>query len=298
MAITRAGLLRLRPESDPKNWRPHMLVLSGAPTRRWHLIDLANSLSHDRGLMTVATVVPSRAVTPERIQVMESNIRDYMARRGVQALVRVVSAPNPYVGVRRLVEAYGLGALVPNTILLGQSYAAEVDEGFCDLVKDLHRAQRNTVIVRADQQVGFGERRVIDIWWGGLKGNGGLMLILGYLLRTSISWKEAEVRLKMVVHTETAAKDARANMVRIISETRTGAIPHVLVARGRSFHEILRDSSADADIVLMGMAEPGDDFVEYWQGLLSKTQGLPSTVFVLAAEEMAFRDVLLQRTGR
>ncbi|MGD2071434.1 MAG: Na-K-Cl cotransporter, partial [Gemmatimonadota bacterium] len=42
MALTRTGLLRLPTELDPRNWRPHFLVLSGAPTRRWHLVELAD----------------------------------------------------------------------------------------------------------------------------------------------------------------------------------------------------------------------------------------------------------------
>ncbi|MFQ5572036.1 MAG: Na-K-Cl cotransporter, partial [Rhodothermales bacterium] len=89
MAITRAGLLRLRSEADPKNWRPHILVLSGAPMRRWHLIDLTASLTHNRALMTVSTVLPAESFSTERQLTLEANIREYLARRGVQGLVRV-----------------------------------------------------------------------------------------------------------------------------------------------------------------------------------------------------------------
>ena len=67
---------------------------------------------------------------------------------------------------------------------------------------------------------------------------------------------------------------------------------------GRSFDQILRETSHDADLVLLGMAEPSgdtDDFVAYYEQLRTRTHGLPSTVFVLAAEEIAFREVLLQR---
>ncbi len=58
--LTRTGLLRLRNRTDAKNWRPHLLVLSGAPTRRWHLIDLASSLSHNRALVTVSECLDGR----------------------------------------------------------------------------------------------------------------------------------------------------------------------------------------------------------------------------------------------
>lgn len=297
MALMRAGLLRLTHEADPRNWRPHILVLSGAPTRRWHLIELANSLSHSRGLVTVSTVLSGDSLTRERVQAMETNIRDYMERRNVQALVRVISAPDPFVGAVRLVDAYGLGALFPNTVLLGHSEEPTHRDEFCEMVTRFHESQRNVMIVRRHEDEPFGNRRIIDIWWGGLQGNGGLMMILGYLLGTSVHWKGAEVRLKMVVPNRQAAVEAEANLGRIIEQSRTWATPHVVVSDGRQFDEILRSSSQEADVVFMGMAPPGDDFRGYYESLLERVEGLPTTVFVLASEELAFSEVLL-RDGR
>ncbi|GMR14005.1 MAG: Na-K-Cl cotransporter [Gemmatimonadota bacterium] len=297
MALMRAGLLRLRDEPDPRNWRPHLLVLSGAPTRRWHLIDLANSLSHSRGLVTVSTVLGEGDITRDRIQAMEANIREYMAKRGVQALVRVISAPDPFVGAIRLVDAYGLGAFYPNTVLLGHSEETTHRDDFCQMVTRFHESQRNVMIVRRHGHEPFGGRRLIDLWWGGLRGNGSLMMILGYLLSTSLHWKDARVRLKMVVPTQQAANEAETNLKVIIEQTRTLATPHVLVSDGRPFDQILRASSQDADLIFMGMAAPGSDFRHYYESLLSRAEGLPTTVFVLASEELAFNEVLL-RDGR
>jgi hypothetical protein len=58
---------------------------------------------------------------------------------------------------------------------------------------------------------------------------------------------------------------------------------------------MLEDSSADADLVFMGIARPeAGSFEEYYAQLRERTDNLPSTVFVLAAEEIAFREVLLR----
>ncbi|MFQ5572472.1 MAG: Na-K-Cl cotransporter, partial [Rhodothermales bacterium] len=226
-----------------------------------------------------------------------ANIREYLARRGVQGLVRVISAPTPFIGAERLVEAYGLGALAPNTVLLGDTREREHRGPYCRMVTHFFQSRRNVIIVRDDESLGYGLRQRIDVWWGGLKGNGGLMMILAYLLQSSLAWRGVEVRLCMVVPSETAAQDAQANLSSIVHHIRTDFIPEVLVARGRPFDEILRETSKDADLVLMGMAEPNDDFEAYYEQLRERTQGLPSTVFVLAAEEIAFREVLLQRDG-
>ncbi|HKJ01609.1 MAG TPA: hypothetical protein VJ997_04115 [Longimicrobiales bacterium] len=298
MALTRAGLLQLRnAQEDPRNWRPHFLVLSGSPMKRWHLIELAADFSHhNKGLLTVATVLPSESVTHDRKRAMERNIQDYLGKRGIDGLVRVISAPDAFVGTEVLVEAYGLGPLVPNTVLLGDSERGTLRTRYCAMVQNFWESRRNVVIVRDADRVGFGDRRRVDIWWGGLQGNGALLMILGYLLRSSLAWQGADVRLKMVVPTASAAADAEANLTRVLAQTRTGLKPHVLVRHGRPFQEILHESSQGADLILMGMAAPteGLDFAAYYERLQSWTANLPCTVFVLAAEDVAFREVLFR----
>jgi hypothetical protein len=99
----------------------------------------------------------------------------------------------------------------------------------------------------------------------------------------------------MVVADDEAARDALENLAAMATRTRTGAEPYVLPANGRPFFEILQGSSNDADLVFMGMARPdAGHFEEYYADLRERTEGLPSTVFVLAAEEIAFREVLLR----
>ena len=292
LAVTRAGLMRVRDAPDPKNWRPHLLVLSGSPTRRWPLIDLASSLSHNRALMTIAAVVPVRSFTPDRQRQLEGSMRDYLGRRGVQSLVRVIPARNTFVGAERLVETYGLGPLAPNTVLIGDTNEGKHARRFAKMIEFFHGARRNVVIVHDPDERGFGRRRRIDVWWGGLRGNGGLMTILAYLLQASLNWRGVEVRLKMSVPTEDAARGALANVEALVGEMRTGARPEVIVGGGRPFEEVLHASSASADLVLLGMAEPGDDFAAYLEGLRTRTAGLPTTLYVLGAEEIGYSEVL------
>lgn len=295
LTLTRAGLMRLKAQVDPRNWRPHLLVLSGAPMKRWHLIELATSLTHNRGILNVATVLASESVSLERKQALELGIRDFLSKRGVESMVRVVSARDPFAGSELLVETYGLGTLVPNTVLLGDNADPGHTARYCRMVERIFFAKKNVIIVRDDEDRGFGHHRVIDIWWGGLQGNGALMLILAYLLQSSIRWQHAKVRLKMVVPSEDAAEDARRNLAIMAERTRTGAEPHVLVSNGKPFFDILEESSSDADLVFMGIARPREGaFEAYYEELRRKTASLPSTVFVLAAEEIAFREVLLR----
>ncbi len=298
MSLTRTGLLRIRSESDPRNWRPHFLVLSGAPTKRWPLIELADGFTQGRGLLTVATVVPLEAVSAERRESQEQGIREYLAKRGVQGLVRVVPAPDPFSGAERLVEYYGLGALSPNTVLVGDTARLELRDRYCTMIERLHSARRNIVVVRDAENRGFGKRERVDIWWGGLQGNGALLLILGYLLRSSLRWRGADVRMITVVPNEQARDRTLAHLRQVVEATRTGVRPVVVVSEGRPFDDILHEVSTDSDLVLMGLQAPetrGDEgYRVYVESMRERTKGLPTTLFVLAGEEIVFREVLLR----
>lgn len=295
MALIRTGLMRISIETEAKTWRPNPLVFSGAPTKRWHLIEFANSITHNRGILTIATVLSGNNIVSERQKKMEEHIRDFLSKRGIQGLVRVISAPNAFDGAQDLVKSYGLGALVPNTIILGDSENDEIRQQYCDMISHFHSLNRNVVVIHDNKDNIFGNRKKIDLWWGGLKGNGGLMMILSYLLQSSRSWWDAEVTVKMMVPNEQSAIDARKNLSKIIQKLRIGAKSEVIVSNGKSFNEVLHKSSADADLILMGMATPDENFASYYENMQKRLQDLPTTVLVLAGEEISYGEVLMQQ---
>lgn len=295
MALLRIGIYQLDQtyrDEDPKNWRPHILVLSGAPTKRWSLIELADSLIHKRGLITVSSVLKSGSRDLVQQGQMERRIRKYLDKQGVQSLVRVVMANDIFAGAQHLVETYGLGPIVPNTILLGDTESKEHRDNYCHMITQIHKARRNVIIFRENHQRRFGKRRRIDIWWGGsMQANGGLMLLLADLLRSDIRWREASIYIKLVVNHQSAVLPARDNLNRLLTQSRISAMPQVIVADGRSFNRILQETSRNADITFLGMATPDDHFVQHYEELQNKVIGLPSTVFVLAAPDFSFSQV-------
>ena len=244
--------------------------------------------------MTVSSVLPSGSRDVAQQSELEGTIREYLEKRSVQALVRLVTAPDPFAGGQKLVETYGLGPLVPNTVLLGDSEQASHRDRYCQMISQIHQAKRSIVVLRENHELGFGKRRRIDVWWGGLQANGGLMLLLAYLLRSDIDWNKAEIYLKLVVPDETAAQAARVNLESLIQRLRIKAISQVLVAQGRPFPQILHETSENADIIFLGMRTPGDgdDFTQYYENLQTLAAGLPTTIFVLAAPGFAFEEVL------
>jgi amino acid transporter len=298
MTLVRTGLLQMETAPDAKNWRPHLLVFSGAPTKRPHLTDLAVDLTHNRGLITVASVIPSGSRSADQKDTLTSTIQEYLEKRNIQAFVRLVTAPETFAGMENLVEAYGIGPLVPNTVLLGDTEEISSQERFCSLIATCHGAKRNVLILRTQPEAyppllqQFLKRRRIDVWWGGLQANGGLMLILAYLLRTSWRWRDAEVCLNLVVNDENAKESAQQNLHQLVKSLRIGAEPRVIVSNGRSFDDILASTSRTADLVFLGLATPSDNFSDYYLDLKQRTDLLPTTMFVLASEDLEFAEVL------
>ncbi len=294
MRLVRIGLLNLRKGSEAKTWRPNPLILSGAPANRWHLIDFASAISHDRGILTVATVLTGRPISPDRRKKIEDNIQGFLERHNTSGFASVISAPDAYRGINEFIKYYGLGTLTPNTIILGDSESEVNRQKYAEMITHFHELNRNVVIIANDEKNGYGARDQIDIWWGGVKGNGALLLILGHLLKGSRTWRDAKVTVKMMVDSEISANDAKRNLSGIISKLRLDTKLEMIISGGRSFEEVLHNSSKDADLVLLGLAIPDENFMQYYKKMQDVIAPLPTTAMVLAADEVSFKEVLFQ----
>lgn len=293
-AIIRWGLLNLRSSGHAKAWRPNVLVLAGSPAKRWYLIELANTISHDRGILSIATILPASTTSARKHQ-LALTIREHLEERSVEALVRVVSAESPYKGAGLLVEAYGLGSLVPNTIMLGDGETTKDKAEYASMVARIHEANRNVVIVRAPESYTFGARKRIDVWLHGLRGNGSLMLTLAHLLATSLEWRHSKIYLRMIVKNREGAEDARTNLVALIDTARIAADVEVIVDE-RPALSVIAEVSRRSDIAFLGLPTPNEDdhtaFAATLAELQSKTSAIPAVAFLLASSDGELQHIL------
>jgi len=277
---------------DERTWRPNILALSGAPTSRWGMIELANSVTQGHGLLTVAAVIPESP--QERINEIEATISEFLAKQGVRAHVRVQPASDMLAGVRELVRTYGFGPLEPNTILLGDTRRPENYQGYAELILLVHSTRRNLVIFNEDEdRPPPGDAARIDLWWGGQPQNVGLMLALAHLVKLGSDWKGAELTLKTIVDSEEKQEEAGRRLESFVREARLPASPKVIVRSGQGAFETIQDESQDASLVFLGMRHPDDGesvevYSQYYQQLTASTARLPSTAFVLANEDLDF----------
>jgi hypothetical protein len=293
LALIKWSATHVRPYSHAKSWRPNILVLAGSPTKRWYLIDLAHSLAQDRGLLTIATILPEPTPS-ERKRHLTETVRAHLAAREVDALVRVVSAPSPYDGAAVLVEAYGLGSVVPNTVVLGDGGNAVDPDKYATMLRRFHEAGRNVITVRADDDTTFDQRQRIDIWLSSIRDNGALMMTLAHTLRSSKKWKKPTVTIHMIVRHDDAAREVTSNLTAMLTAARLVADVDVIVD-DEPVGAVISKRAGASDLVLIGLPDPcahPDDFPQRLSALMNAVQIQTPTAFVLASTDIDLESLL------
>ncbi len=282
---------------DERTWYPNILVLSGSLKSRWHLVEMASSLARHSGALTVASILPVEDWSAEKVQGMEDSMREYLEKREVDAMVKILPAPDRLTGAKSLVRAYGYGPLTPNTIMFGDTEKRASFDKFAEFIRLVYRTQRNLIMLRDSELAPREDPDEIHVWWGGNKDNIGLILTLAYQIQKSPVWKQSKLMLKTIVETEDERSAAIERLEAFIQEQRIPAEAEVLIKRLPDFHDIIRQSSADAGLVFMGMRPPGEeetleDYSRYYGNLMEATKDMPPLAFVLAAEDIEFRQVI------
>jgi hypothetical protein len=297
MLLVRFAIERLmnRPV-DERNWRPNVLVFTGSPQNRWHLVELASALARGTSYLTLATIVPSTSWAAERTASLRKTLRDYLTRRNVSAMIKLYPSDDVFTGMKALISGYGFGPLEPNTIVIGESEQPQHQTPFAELVRRVHQLGRNLVLVRdvaPPEQLPTLPR--IDLWWSGHNLNIGLMLALSHQLNKGGRWENARIVMKRLIRDESERKEVHTFLMELQKEHRLDLEVEILIQADPDPFELIRSSSKDASLVLMGMKHPdpegtAEEDVAYYRHIMEATHGLPLAL-VLSAEKLDFRQI-------
>jgi len=298
-ALVRMGLLRLRQAAwHPRNWRPNVVVLGGSPSSRPHLIDVGLWLGGEKGLVTYFYLIAGRVRDlQERRSVLQKSTGDRLARTRPNLLARVEVCSDIYEGVRNVAQSYGLAGFESNTVVMGWGHQEDRAHDYGNLIYDLTLLDKCLVLVAYDEVREFGRHTKLDIWWGGLDNNGGLMLLLTHLLMTHAEWKMADVKVKMIVPSRDRAQQTTRMIQDIIQDSRIKAKAEVIVnpQDGRSIADIIAQNSVRSDLVIMGLRPPepdqGEEFVQRVNALIER---LPTVLLVRASEQFAGAQMIFE----
>lgn len=298
MLLIQFGLYRLSSKKpNIETWRPNILVLSGSPTARWYLIEIANAFSHGYGLLTVAAVLSDKHISNERKENMEETIRNYLEERKITAMVKVYPSGDVMSGISELIKGYGFGPIEPNTVLIGETADDDNLVKFAELIQMIHENKRNVVIMKENQiQEPNGRSGRIDVWWGQKGDNAGLLLSFAYLLHTSPLWKDSRLTLKHIIFSEDSRHDTEKGLRAFVEQGRIGADVEIVFDGSSEIFSTIREHSKDANFVFMGLRPPAVDETDesyglYLKNIFSKTEDLHGIAYILAAENIEFKRI-------
>ncbi len=293
MSLARATLLQLRRlPVAPRNWRPHILLFAGDVQRRRDLVQFADWLNQGRGIVTVNRLLVGS------IEDLAPGVRDELERiqseldeSGITAFAEVEVVRAFETGAVATAQANGIAGIASNTAMFGWSRKIERVAGMLRVMRQLSLLDKSTVILRVVPQGWSVRRRRIDVWWGGLEHNGDLMLLLAYLLSMNPEWRSSEIVVHSLANDPEMQENTRAALKRMLKLSRIPARTEVILRPpDRPVSDVINEISADADVVVLGLAEPvvGSELV-YAERLAGLVSGLPTTLLVRHAGPFAGR---------
>jgi hypothetical protein len=278
-----------------RDWRPQILAFSDNPQRRSQLLRFSSWIEGGSGLTSAVQILEGEGPKMRKLkEEAEAQLQRDIQKGGAHAFPLVVTAPDLETGIQAVIQAYGIGSLKANTILLnwlGQSPAKFLglhDREFGKNLRTAYRQGCNIVIldVKADKwdvlQESDEHDRCIDVWWWG-DATSRLMLLLAYLMTRDEKWRAAQIRLLAVAD---GSRDGLTieSLEEMLDEVRIEAHPEVVKDVDA---DTLAEYSADSALVFLPFRVSDNRVVDPFGNSMKNTLFLlPVTAMVLAAEDV------------
>ncbi|CAH0766243.1 unnamed protein product [Diatraea saccharalis] len=222
LALSAARYSLLRLEQGPphtKNWRPQVLVLAKlnddlVPTYK-KMIAFASQLKAGKGLTVCVSVLGGDFTRRAgEASTAKQNLRKTMDDEKVKGFVDVLVSPSIADGLSHFVQTTGLGGLKPNTVIVGWPYGWRRSEeyqhdslpkwhSFLHTVRAVTAARMAMLVPKGINFFPDSTEKVsgnIDIWW--IVHDGGMLMLLPFLLKQHRTWKNCKMRIFTVAQME------------------------------------------------------------------------------------------------
>ncbi|RLB59721.1 MAG: hypothetical protein DRI34_00870 [Deltaproteobacteria bacterium] len=284
-------LLKLRESTfHPRNWKPNILLFLRGIGTHAHLLDLAGWLGQEKGIVALATLLPgdvTETIASGAAAEARRKLEAFLEGRQLTAFAKVVAVKDFYQGARVVAQSHGMAGLRANVALFGWSDDDRKAVDFAALVRDFNNLDLSVLLLNYDEQRGFGRRRLIDVWWGGLENNGNLMILIAHLISQSEPWRHCTIRLLQVVGHESETRRTEQELQRMLEAARITAKVEVLppLGEGQTIQQVIRRHSEEADLLILGLQAPREgQEAQFMARMTSFMEGLPSTVLVRSVD--------------
>lgn len=290
-AVARYALLNLQSQQyHVKNWRPNILVFTGQPHNRERLAQMAEWLTQGHGIVTFVQVLVGNVTQLAGRGLRETarkSIRKYIQDRRMTAFADAQIVKDFNDGALAIAQSHGVGGLEPNAVMLGWSGTPEGQVSQLKLLHGMIQLDKSVLLLNYDDERKFGQKQIIDVWWGGRGGNAELMLLLAYLIRQHRAWYNAGIRLIRVIDSKDGYEQTKAHMEELLSSIRVTAEVIIIVRddHSRPMADTICQHSGQTDLTVLGMQVPDLETLEaYRQYLDTLMHRMGSVLLVRSAQ--------------
>ncbi|XP_035284469.1 solute carrier family 12 member 7-like isoform X3 [Anguilla anguilla] len=204
----RYALIRLE-ESPPhtKNWRPQLMVLlnldSDLGVKHPRLLSFTTQLKAGKGLTIVGSVLEGTYMTKaSEAKCSEQNVKAAMSAEKTKGFCHVVASSNLRDGFSLLIQSAGLGGMKHNAVLMAwpcswrQAESSLSWKNFIETVRETTSAHQALLVSKNIDSFPSNQERLggtIDVWW--IVHDGGLLMLLPFLLRQHKVWRKCQMRI-------------------------------------------------------------------------------------------------------
>uniref|UniRef100_A0A8C7JDJ1 Solute carrier family 12 member 7 n=1 Tax=Oncorhynchus kisutch TaxID=8019 RepID=A0A8C7JDJ1_ONCKI len=235
----RYALIRLE-EVQPhtKNWRPQLLVLlkldSDLGVKHPRLLSFTTQLKAGKGLTIVSSVLEGTYMTLGAEA--KSAEQSAMHAERTKGFCHVVVSSNLRDGFSHLIQSAGLGGMKHNAVLMAWPGAWKQAEdsypwkNFIETVRETTSAHQALLVAKNIDKFPSSEDRLgegtIDVWW--IVHDGGLLMLLPFLLRQHKVWRKCKMRIFTVAQMDDNSIQMKKDLQMFLYHLRLNAVVEVV----------------------------------------------------------------------
>ncbi|XP_011496527.1 PREDICTED: solute carrier family 12 member 4 [Ceratosolen solmsi marchali] len=236
LSAARYSLLRLE-EGPPhtKNWRPQILILAKitddlAPKYR-KMFAFVSQLKASKGLtIAVSCIAGDYTRRSGDANAVKQALRRTMEEEKVKGFVDVLVTRNVIDGLSSLVQMTGLGGMKPNCVILGWPYSWRQTESshtwrtFLQTMRCVTAAKMALIVPKGINFFPDSTEKVIGdihVWW--IVHDGGLLMLLPFLLKQHRTWKNCKMKIFTVAQMEDNSIQMKKDLKKLLYDLRIEA---------------------------------------------------------------------------
>lgn len=232
LSAARYSLLKLE-EGPPhtKNWRPQILMLvkltDGLVPKYRKMFAFASQLKAGRGLtVCVSCIQGDFTKNSGEALAAKQSLRKIADEEKVKGFVDVLVVRDVLDGLSSLIQTTGLGGMKPNTVIMGWPYGwrQSEDENWRTFLQTVRNATTSRMAVLVPKGINFfpdsTEKVVgfIDVWW--IVHDGGLLMLLPFLLKQHRTWSKCKMRIFTVAQMEDNSIQMKKDLKKLLYNLR------------------------------------------------------------------------------